>query len=97
MLPKDFIREAVMSNDDRMAEISAVQAKYADELMSKANVVGVAIGMAKKDGNYTDELSLVVMVGEKLPVAQLAPDDLIPSELDGVRIDVQETGSFTAG
>jgi hypothetical protein len=35
-------------------------------------------------------------VREKLPLDQLAPKDVIPTELDGVPVDVQATGVFRA-
>jgi len=85
-----------MNNEQRMKEITQVQAKYVDELMQFPHVVGVGIGMRQQDGDYTDEMCLVVMVDEKLPVAQLEIDDILPTELDGVGIDVQETGDFSA-
>ena len=61
------------------------------------HVVGVAVGYASQGGKATPEIGLVVMVDEKLPPDQLDPQDMIPSELDGVRVDVQETGVFSAG
>ena len=85
------------SQDELMARASAVQAAHAEALMQKANVVGVAIGLRQRRGEYTDEVALVVMVNQKLPKAQLAPEDIIPDMLDGVPVDVQETGVFTAG
>jgi hypothetical protein len=39
---------------------------------------------------------IVVSVREKLPPDQLAPKDVIPTELDGVPVDVQATGVFRA-
>ena len=72
--------------------IAEVQVKYVDELMEKAHVVGVGIGLAKVDDEYTDEMALVVLVDEKVPLEELDEEDQIPSELDGVRVDVQETG-----
>lgn len=85
-----------MNNDERMKEITQVQAKYIDELMLMPNVVGVGIGMRQRDGDYTNEMCLVVMVDKKLPIAQLAVDSILPTELDGVGVDVQETGDFSA-
>ena len=79
-----------------IARATEVQARYADLLLSKAHVVGVGVGFAHKGGAPTREVALVVMVDEKLPAAQLAADDLIPAELDGVRVDVQPTGGFSA-
>jgi len=80
-------------SDEKLTE---VQAKYIDMLMSKPNVVGVAIGFIKEDGITLDEKGIVVMVTNKVPESQLPPKDRIPDELDGVRVDVQEFGTFTA-
>lgn len=80
-----------MTND----HINAIQAKYTDHLMRYPNVVGVGVGYRQQGDTLTDELSLVVMVQDKIPVAQLAPEDVLPSELEGVRVDVQAVGSFT--
>ncbi len=76
-------------------KITEVQVKYVDELMKKAHVVGVGIGLAKVDDEYTDEMALVVLVDEKVPLEELDEEDQIPKELDGVRVDVQETGEIS--
>lgn len=81
---------------DPMDRVTAVQTKYIDELMQKKHVVGVAVGLAQVAGSYTDEIALVVMVDKKIPRDELAPEDRIPHELDGVRVDIQETGAFSA-
>jgi hypothetical protein len=39
---------------------------------------------------------LVVMVRQKLPRSQLAPDDIIPREIEDVPVDVQEVGEIKA-
>lgn len=75
---------------------SEVQARYADQLMSKAHVVGVAVGYTAQGGETTSDIGVIVMVDQKLPSDELDPEDLIPRELDGVRVDVQETGVFHA-
>jgi hypothetical protein len=78
------------------AKAQAVKDTYAGELMSKANVVGVGIGFCQKGGLRTDTVGLVVMVSRKLPRAQLAPEDLLPDEIDGIPVDVQEVGEIRA-
>ena len=83
-------------DDETRDKLTDVQARYADMLMAKPNVVGVGIGLAKVNGEYTDEPALVVMVVKKVPVEELAPEELIPQSLEGVRIDVQETGVIEA-
>jgi len=84
------------TQDEQMARIAEVQAKYTDELMRKAHVQGTAIGLAKEDGKYTSEIALVVLVDQKVPSSQLDPKDVIPKELEGVRVDVQEVGVLQA-
>jgi hypothetical protein len=75
---------------------SEVQEKYGDRLMRLPHVVGVGVGFMLVDGERTAEVGLIVMVDTKLPEAELAPGDIVPRELDGVRVDVQETGVFSA-
>jgi hypothetical protein len=65
--------------------------------MRKENVVGVGVGLRMRRGTTTREVALVVMVSRKVPRAQLAEDDLVPGELDGVPVDVQEVGEVRAG
>jgi hypothetical protein len=77
-------------------KIRAVRRTYEDELMSKANVVGVGVGYRQRGGERTGELALVVMVNKKVPEALLAPEDIIPSSLEGVPVDVQEVGEIRA-
>ena len=76
-------------------KLSQVQAKYIDMLMSKPNVVGVALGYVRENGTLTNEKGIVVMVSKKVPESELTAKDLIPHELDGVRVDVQEFGTFS--
>ncbi|MGW8250786.1 MAG: hypothetical protein ACWGO1_09100 [Anaerolineales bacterium] len=74
----------------------AVKQAYSDQLMAKANVVGVGVGFCKRQGQRTDDVGLVVMVSRKLPSTQLQPGDIIPSEIEGVPVDVQEVGEIRA-
>ena len=73
-----------------------VKRAHEDELMSKANVVGVGVGLLEKSGVRTGAVGLVVMVKRKLPQTQVAPGDVIPAEIEGVPVDVQEVGKIRA-
>jgi hypothetical protein len=73
-----------------------VKEKFETELLKLEHVVGVGIGLRKKDGIYTDEVALVVMVKKKMLEIELAQADLIPQELEGVVVDVQEIGEVRA-
>lgn len=77
-------------------KIAAVKRARQAELLRKANVVGVGVGYRRQRGQQTDTVALVVMVSRKLPREQLAPEDLLPRELDGVPVDVQEVGELRA-
>ncbi len=77
-------------------KIRDVRRRYQDELMAKANVVGVGIGRRQQGGESTQEPALVVMVSKKVPLWQLPPEDVIPTSLDGVPVDVQEIGELRA-
>ncbi len=76
--------------------IRLVRQRYQEELMSKANVVGVGIGLRHHQGEQTSEPALVVMVRKKVPITLLAPEDVIPATLDGIPVDVQEVGDLRA-
>jgi hypothetical protein len=82
--------------NQKVRKASEVQAKYANDLMKKPNVVGVAVGYTSRNGVRSPDVGVIVMVDHKVPSSQLSPNDLIPSELDGVPVDVQETGGFSA-
>lgn len=85
-----------MSRDDETTAILTVQKKYGDELMAKANVIGIGVGMAKVKDEMTELPALVVMVTHKIPLVALTHADVVPAWLDAVRVDVQETGTFSA-
>lgn len=79
-----------------LARLTEIQTKYLEQLMALPHVVGVGIGMARVGDATTEQAAIVVMVDAKLPIAQLAAEEMIPQELDGVRVDVQAVGNFSA-
>ncbi len=82
------------SSEGEAGKLHTVRTMYQKWLMSKANVVGVGIGTQKRQGKDTGVPALVVMVGKKIPRGQLSAEDLIPTEIDGVPVDVQEVGTL---
>lgn len=77
---------------EKIKQIQAVKIAHEAELMAKANVVGVGIGFRQQRKTRTDEVVLIVMVEKKLPRAELNPEDIIPGQIDGIPVDVQESG-----
>lgn len=84
-------RPSMRPEDARIVE---VRARHEAELLRYPNVVGVSTGMRTRGGVPTDEPCLVVYVERKLPPDQLAEGEQLPSELDGVCVDVVESGQF---
>lgn len=73
-----------------------IKETHKQELLAKQHVVGVGVGLRQKQGQFTDAVAIVVMVDSKLPADELAPGDMIPAEIDGVPVDVQEVGRIRA-
>ena len=76
--------------------IKDVLKNHQDALMSKPNVIGVGIGLRETHGDRTGTVCIVVLVSQKYPAAALSPDALLPTELDGIPVDVQEVGKISA-
>jgi len=88
-----------MESESGMAtetEIQEVKGRHEATLLKKANVVGLGVGYKERCGRKTDQLSLVVLVKQKVPRSQLRPEDAIPPEIEGVPTDVQEVGEIWA-
>ena len=73
-----------------------VKRAHEKELMSKPNVVGVGVGFIQREGRTTGRVGVIVMVREKVAPAALQPHELLPAELEGVPVDVQEVGQLHA-
>jgi hypothetical protein len=75
--------------------IREVKAKHEKEFLEKPDVVGVGIGYRmNEDGEFTDELAIVVSLG---PNAKALPNAVgIPSEVEGVPVDMRSTGRVIA-
>ncbi len=85
-----------MVQNDELERLRVVKDMYEADLMQKPNVVGVGIGLRQRKGELTGEPAIVVSVTYKPPASMMAPEDVIPSELDGVPVDVQPVGRLKA-
>jgi hypothetical protein len=74
------------------ADVAAVQARHERELLRYPNVVGVATGTPTRRGKPTAGPGLLVLVSRKVPERELAPEERLPREIEGVPVDVVETG-----
>jgi hypothetical protein len=73
-------------------DIRHIKKIYKAAIMSKPNVVGVGTGFKNTNGQVTNQLSIITLVRQKLPSAQLSPEHRIPDTLDGIATDVFEVG-----
>lgn len=58
----------------------------------KPNVIGVGVGGKIRDGQLTDEPSLMVLVTQKVADSDLRDEDKIPGILEDIKTDVIEVG-----
>jgi hypothetical protein len=83
-------------SDQAVKRAQDVKRRHEAELLRKPNVVAVGIGFRTRGGQPTQEVCIVVSVKTKVPAAQLKRGDLLPASIDGVPIDVVETGAIRA-
>jgi hypothetical protein len=81
----DAIRQAATAKDLHQARF-----------LSQPNVVGVGIGLRQRGGRVLDELCVVALVRRKRPRTALAPDAIVPAEIEGIPVDVLEVGDLRA-
>ena len=81
---------------DAVQRATEVKRRREKELMRKPNVVAVGVGFRTRGGHRTDEVCIVVSVKTKVPASQLGSGDVIPSSIEGVPVDVVETGEIRA-
>lgn len=76
----------------QQAGLAQARSRHEPALMRYPNVVGVSEGGRMRGGRPTGESSLVVYVERKIPRDQLGEDEVLPSQVDGVPVDVVEVG-----
>lgn len=79
-----------------IAQATRVKQQYEASLLQLQGVVGVGIGLKLTAEQSTGQVAIVVNVRRKIGRISLATEDIIPASLDGVPVDVVETGVFNA-
>jgi hypothetical protein len=77
--------------------VRQVKEAHGEQLLALPNVIGLGIGLRHVDGEPTGEVALVVLVSRKLPSENLEDEAILPRDIDGVPVDVQEVGEIAAG
>ncbi len=83
-------------SDQAVKRAQDVKLRHEADLLRKPNVVAVGVGLRTRGGQTTPEVCIVVSVTQKVPVAQLKRADLLPASIEGVPLDVVETGVIRA-
>jgi hypothetical protein len=86
----------VSEEQERTRQAVRVKQLHERALLAKANVLGVGVGLRQSSGASGAEVAVVVLVRRKVPASQLAPQDRIPVEIEGIPVDVQEIGTVEA-
>ena len=76
----------------RDARLLDVRTRHEAELMRYPNVVGIADGVRMRGGKPTGQPAIIVYVERKVPRDELAEGDLLPEQIEGIPVDVVETG-----
>lgn len=83
-------------NSTLLEKAKIVKRAHEATLLAKPNVVGVGIGFRTQREQNTKNIAIIVMVDRKLPESEIKPADRIPTEIEGVPVDVQESGEIFA-
>ena len=86
----------MVDNAAILENVKKVKRAHESMLLAKPNVIGVGIGFRIQGGQHTEYIGIVVMVSQKMPASQLKASELIPPEIEGIPIDVQERGEIHA-
>lgn len=71
--------------------LMALRARAEDALKARfPDVVTVGFGLKERDGEITDRAALRIYVRRKKPLSELAEDEILPSEFEGVPTDIVE-------
>ena len=83
-------------SDRSMHRVLEVKRRHEQDLLRKENVVAVGIGYCRRRGVQTRQVGIVVSVKTKVPSSELKPRDVVPAQIEGVPVDVVETGEIRA-
>jgi hypothetical protein len=85
-----------MVDEEELERVRRIRSEHEAEILAKANVVGVGIGLSSAPEEMGSEVVIVVSVTHKVPTAQLNASDRVPRELDGVPVEVRAVGQVRA-
>ncbi|MBS4021923.1 MAG: hypothetical protein KGZ79_05830 [Dethiobacter sp.] len=82
--------------DEYLVDLRRLCRDKTPAILALPNVVGVGIGLKRKDGVKTGVISLVALVEKKVAANMLREDEIIPRFVEDIPTDVLESGEFSA-
>ena len=92
---KEISEEPLLGREEE-TRIIQVLARHEAELLRYPNVVAVAQGIRTKGGKPTGEPCITVYVEKKIPLSKLDKSAILPSDIEGIPVDVVEIGKVEA-
>lgn len=84
----------MQKTNNPIKRVRAIKARYENLLLAWPGVMSVGVGLRQQDDAPTDELCIVVTVRNKRTIDSLLPDEALPDQIEGVSVDVQESGDI---
>ncbi len=81
---------------NQIKRVRAIKARYENRLLARPGVMSVGVGLCRRDDAPTDEICIVVTVRNKRTIDNLSSDKALPEQIEGVPVDVQESGDIVA-
>lgn len=91
-----YHRDSEPDLSPEMARVQQVKQRYQADLLALPNVVGVGVGFKSVNGVPGEELAIVVSVVRKISRDELPAQMMLPEALEGIPVDVIETGELNA-
>lgn len=84
------------NTNNPIKRVRAIKARYEKQLLARPGVVSVGVGLCQRDDAPNDEICIVVTVRNKLSIDNLSPDETLPEQIEGIPVDVRESGDIVA-
>src|SRR6266487_501450 len=72
-------------------QVRQVKERVAASILAIPGVIAIGVGPKLVGGVPTGELAIQILIQKKKPLSQIAPTEVIPPEIDGVKTDLTES------
>ena len=86
--------KTMRKSNSQIKHVRTIKARYESLLLAWPGVMSVGVGLRRQDDAPTDEICIVVTVRNKRAIDNLSPGEALPDQIEGVPVDVQESGDI---